>query len=85
MKKFRESKAVKNIFYGLRAASCGLIAAAGIGVVRLAFFGEKLTDFFWQGAVLAVILFFAIRKLKWHPIAFIAVSAVIGIVFGLEV
>lgn len=85
LKKFRESRTVKNVFYGLRAASCGLIAAAGVGVVRLAFFGEKITDFFWQGAILAVVLFFAIRKLKWHPIAFIAISAVIGIMFGLEI
>lgn len=84
LNKFRESKIVKNVFYGLRAASCALIASAGIGVVRLAFFGEKITDFFWQGAMLAIILFVAIRKLKWHPIAFIAISAVIGIVFGFE-
>lgn len=83
--KFKENKIVKNVFYGLRAASCALIAAAGCGVARLAFFGEQLTDFFWQGAILAVLLFFAIKKLKWHPIAFIAISAVIGIIFKFEV
>lgn len=83
--KFKENKIVKDVFYGLRAASCALIAAAGCGVAKLAFFGEKITDFFWQGAILAVILFFAIKKLKWHPIAFIAISAVIGIIFKFEV
>ena len=84
LKKFKDNKVVKNVFYGLRAASCGLIAVAGLGVARLAFFGEKMTDFFWQGAILAVILFIASKKLKWHPIAFIAISALIGIVFQFE-
>lgn len=84
LKKFKDNKVVKNVFYGLRAASCALIAVAGLGVARLAFFGEKMTDFFWQGAILAVILFIASKKLKWHPIAFIAISALIGIVFQFE-
>ncbi|MDY3928364.1 MAG: chromate transporter [Clostridia bacterium] len=84
LNKFKESKLVKNIFYGLRAASCALIASAGIGVAKLAFLGSKITDFFWQGALLAVIMYFAIKKLKWHPIAFIAISAAIGIIFKFE-
>ncbi len=85
LKKFKDNPIVKNIFYGLRAASCALIAVAGLGVARLAFFGEQLSDFFWQGAVLAIILYFAIRKLKWHPVAFIAISAIIGIIFKFEI
>lgn len=84
LNKFRESKVVKDTFYGLRAASCALISAAGFGVLRLALFGEKITDFFWQGAVLGIILYFAIKKLKWHPVAFIALSALVGIVFKFE-
>lgn len=83
--KFKESKTVKNVFYGLRAASCALILTAGLGVAKLAFFGEKLTDFFWQGGILAVALYFAIKKLKWHPIAFIAISAILGIIFKFEI
>jgi len=84
LKKFKDSIVVKNVFYGLRAASCALIAVAGLGVARLAFFGEKMTEFFWQGALLAVALFIASKKLKWHPVAFIAISALIGIVFKFE-
>ena len=45
---------------------------------------EKMTEFFWQGAILAVVLFFATKKLKWHPIVFIAISALVGIVFKFE-
>ncbi len=81
--KFKENKLVKSVFYGLRAASCALIAVAGCGVAKIAFFkGEMaVSTFFWQGAILAVLLFVATKKLKWHPIAFIAISAVIGIIF----
>jgi len=81
--KFKNSKAVKDIFYGLRAASCGLIAVAGIGVAKIAFFSEH--QFFWQGGILAVLLFIGTRKFKWHPIVFIAISAMIGIIFKFEI
>ena len=83
--KFKESAAVKNVFYGLRAASCALIAVAGVGVAKLAFFGETFCDFFWQGAILAVLIFIATKKLKWHPIVFIAISALVGIIFKFQV
>ncbi len=83
--KFKNSKTVKDIFYGLRAASCGLIAVAGVGVAKIAFFGEQLTDFFWQGGILAILLLIGTRKLKWHPIAFIAISALVGIIFKFEI
>lgn len=85
LSRFRESKIVKDVFYGLRAASTALIAVAGLGVARLAFFGEKLTDFFWEGAILAIILFFAVKKLKWHPIVFIGISALVGMIFQFEI
>ena len=85
LSKFRDSKIVKDVFYGLRAASTALIAVAGLGVARLAFFGEKMTEFFWQGAILAVVLFFATKKLKWHPIVFITISAIIGVIFKFEI
>ena len=85
LKKFKDNEIVKNVFYGLRAASCALIAAAGLGVVKIAFFGETIKEFFWQGAIMAVILYFAIKKLKWHPVVFIAISAIVGIVFKFQI
>ncbi len=85
LKKFKDNEIVKNVFYGLRAASCALIAAAGLGVVKIALFGETIREFFWQGAIMAVILYFAIKKLRWHPIVFIAISAIIGIVFKFQI
>ncbi len=83
LNKFKTNKIVQDVFYGLRAASCALIAVAGLGVARLAFFGESFNSFLWQGAILALLLFVATKKLKWHPIIFIAISALVGIIFHL--
>ena len=79
--KFKNSKLVENVFYGLRAASCALIAVAGVGVAKLAFFGETFSSFNYKGAILAAVIFFAMKKVKWHPVVFIAISAVVGILF----
>lgn len=87
--RFRESRYVNAAFYGLRPASIAMISAAGINVVRIALinipsFLESRNLFnliIWKAAILAVILFFGRKKLKLHPVLFIAFSAVIGIIF----
>ena len=90
LERFRSSKVVGDAFYGLRPAVTGLIAAAGIGVVKVAMFHLDLYQ--QTGAIMDLIdvkkiilfaaAFIGIKKLKWHPVAFIAISAVIGIVFA---
>lgn len=46
LKKFRDNRYVNSAFYGLRPASVGLIAAAGFGIILIAFFGvERISDF----------------------------------------
>ncbi len=92
--KFRKSKYVDAAFYGLRPASVGLIAAAGINIILIAFFSaEDIFSLFenfhldWRHLVLAVIILAGTRWIpkvkKLHPICFIAFSAIIGIVFKL--
>ena len=94
LKAFRENRYVDAGFYGLRPCSVGLIAAAGVLVVKLALFNTELyastgaiADLFnFKALILAVVLVVAtrcIKKLKGlHPIVFILASAVIGIVFS---
>lgn len=90
LNKFRTS-AVDSVFYGLRPASVGLIAAAGFEVVKISLFnlGVKVSGFLeyfnFKSILLAVILFFAMKKYKLHPLIYIAISAVIGIVFNFSV
>ncbi len=87
---FKNSKYVKHAFYGLRPASAGLIAAAGLSVLFAnMFLGDKiaLAFFNWKGLVLAIVLWIftnLIKKTKnLHPIIFIAASAVVGVVFSM--
>ena len=89
LKKFNENKIVQNAFFGLRPASTALIDSAGYSVVKISFFTfdkynltHKLIDLISiKAVVLSIILFFAIRKFKKHPVVYLAASAIIGIIF----
>lgn len=92
LQKFRHSRIVENAFYGLRPASTGLIAAAGLSVFPLALMNTTsfslsgLPDAVkWPAVLLAVALLIFTNWVKptkkLHPIIFIGISAVIGIVF----
>ena len=92
LKKFRESRGVDAVFYGIRPASTALIAAAlaevcSIALLNLNAFsdGGGMTALFqWKGILLAVIVFLCLQVgplKKLHPIVFIGASAVVGAVF----
>ena len=86
------NKYVQNAFYGLRPASTCLIAAAGLSVLSLVLLHKdafaasgKITDLISIRSIvlLAVLYYFTAvcKKTKGlHPVAFIAASAVIGVV-----
>jgi len=92
LQKFRQSRVVDGVFSGLRPASTGLIAAAGLSVAQIALLtGAAWTGWNslaaiinWKGVILAAAVFVcmqvkALKKL--HPIVYIAAAAVIGVVF----
>ena len=89
LNKFKESKLVQDIFYGLRPASTGLIIAAGLGVAKVAllhlnnFIDTKniFNLFNYKAILLAVVLYLNMNKKDLHPILVVVISAVIGIVF----
>ncbi len=86
--KFQSSRAVQRGLGGLRPASVGLVAAAGFGILEIALslnLTAEITAWMdWKSlvlmAVLAVLYHF---KKKWHPIVFIGLGAVAGVVLGL--
>ena len=90
LEKFRGSKLVDAAFYGLRPAVTGLIAAAGISVVKVAMFHFDLyrqtgvlTDAFdLKKIIFFVAAFAAIKKFKLHPVVYIACAAVVGILLS---
>lgn len=91
---FKDSKIVQSAFYGLRPASTGLIAAAGWSVVLISLIHVDLykqtnefADLFdIKAIILAVILYIftqCVKKTKGlHPVVFLAVSALVGILFN---
>lgn len=88
--KFKESAYVKAIFYGLRPASTGLIAAAGVSVAKLtlldmsALLARDLVHAFRLPYIaMAAILFLLMKRFPKHPAFYIALAAVAGIVFRL--
>lgn len=90
LKNFKDNRYVNHAFYGLRPASTGLIAAAGISVIASTLLCMNSltvlpTTVNWKGMILAAILFvltnFVKPTKKLHPIVFIGASAVVGIVF----
>lgn len=90
LERFRGSKLVNDAFYGLRPAVTGLIAAAGISVVKVSMFhfdlyqqtGAILDLFDFKKLIYFALVFVAIKKFKKHPIVYIAASAVVGLVLA---
>ena len=91
LKKFRESRGVDAVFYGIRPASTALIAAALAEVCAIALLDLNAVSagggvaglFHWKAIVLAAAVFLCLQVKplkKLHPIVFIAASAVVGAV-----
>lgn len=89
LKRFRESTLVESAFYGLRPASAALIAAAGWSVAKISLLhlgaGSLAAVFQWKAIALAVAVWLLTnvvrRTQNWHPLAFIALSALVGVAF----
>ena len=91
---FRQNKYVDAAFYGLRPCSVGLIAAAGLLVVKIALFdvelyrqtGVLMKLFNIKAILLAAVLIVLTRYVKplkkLHPVFFILGSAAVGALFS---
>lgn len=94
LERFRGNKYVDAVFYGLRPCSVGLIAAAGLLVVKISLLnldlfkstGRFADVFNFKAIVLGAILIVLTRYVKktkgLHPIVFIAASALVGALFS---
>ena len=88
LQKFRQSKAVDAVFYGLRAASVALITAALLQVAKIALLFHQSPGaasaelFYWPAIVLAAVIFVLVKytPLKnLHPICFLALGGRVGV------
>ena len=92
---FRTNKYVDAAFYTLHPASTGLIAAAGWSVFALVLVNldayrasYQLADLFqWKNLILFAVIWVLTNLVKplkkLHPVVFLALAAVVGIVFRL--
>ncbi len=91
LSKFKSSKLVQYIFYGLRPASVALITYALYKLITPLVLNTELfktsgifIDLFnLKNILIAVVLFIMVKKHKAHPLFFIALSAIIGILLKL--
>lgn len=95
LEKFQNSKYVEAVFYALRPASVGLIAAAGaivvsITLINIGAYKESglIYEFFNYKAILLAILIWILSRFwkftkKLHPVFFIFISAALGILLNL--
>ena len=85
LQKFKDNKIVKNVFYGLRAAVVGMLAVSLLTVVKTTFLipdaATILASIEWIKLAVFAVVFFLVMKFKKHPILYIALGAVAGIVF----
>ncbi len=91
-RKFKENPLVENAFYGVRPVVAGMIASSALLLVQQGLLNGAVPEFTgllrWLSQIWAlvdfkaVILFAAVlvcvRRLKLHPIIFIAASGVLG-------
>ncbi|MCH3917208.1 MAG: chromate transporter [Spirochaetia bacterium] len=82
LERFRDNKFVNYAFYGLRATVIALIGYACSQVFVLAILdGNRVRPI--EAGMFAVMLFLIVKFKKVHPIIWIAIAAVLGIVLKL--
>lgn len=90
LERFRENRYVQNAFYGIRPAVVGMIASVALdmfltSVLRID--GSALTQFLanfdWRCPVLFFAFLFASRKWKLHPIFYIVIAGMLGVLLKL--
>ncbi|MBQ8588315.1 MAG: chromate transporter [Clostridia bacterium] len=84
--KFKDNRIVSGCMTGLKSAVIGLIAAALFSMASAVFFPNGLKTFDIYDIAVSAAIFVSMTYLgfkKLHPIAIIAVSAILGIIFCL--
>jgi chromate transporter len=84
--RYRENRVTQSVFRGLRPASAALIASACFSLIMTALeTGRSGGSFISYSNITAICLAAALvaarRRIKAHPILFIAASAIAGIIF----
>lgn len=77
--KFKEKQVVQHAFWGIRPVVAGLIGAAGVEVAKVALWHEGQIDV--KAWLILACFLMVITKWKKHPIVYIILGGVVGILF----
>lgn len=90
LNKFQSNKYVKNAFAGLRPAVVGLLFVASIAIFKVTFFTEQAKTFMgyanaidYKAVIMFAVLLFGVFKFKKHPVVYIGIGAVLGILLNI--
>ncbi len=89
--KFKENKYIQGILTGLRPTSAALIAVACVGILKLVLFKGQICILNFHLSLIpniinlkalgfGIILYMLMKKSKFHPIFWIIISGVIGVI-----
>ena len=85
LQKFRQNSLVEKTFFCLRPATIGLLLVSLISMMTPLFFnfaGSGILEVFnFEKIILFALLLFGILKFKKHPIVYLGIGALIGIIF----
>ncbi len=86
LQKFKENKYVKYLFYGLRAAVAGLLFLSVMNVFIQNFTIAGTVNIWnkidYKKLALFAVLVFMVFKLKKHPLLYISIGAIAGMLFS---
>ncbi|MDR1420207.1 MAG: chromate transporter [Treponema sp.] len=84
---FKTNRVVAAVFRGLRPAAAGLLAAAAFSALRIPLYNSGFTVWYeilkWRECVLFAVIFILVRRLKMHPVFYIAAAGAVGAALGL--
>jgi chromate transporter len=87
LQSLKKNKITESVFSGLRPAATGLLSAAGLNVWRLAMYNPDSTIWYqmirWREGLVCLAIFLLIVKFKSHPIIYISLGAVAGVLLYL--
>jgi len=87
LQSLKENRIATAVFSGLRPAAAGLLCAAAWGALRLALYNSDGTVWYesvkWREGLICMAIFLLVVKFKRHPVVYVALGAVIGMVLGL--
>jgi chromate transporter len=87
LKTFKESAIVTRLFSGFRPAAAGLLSAAGFSAIALSLYNPQAQVWYelirLREAVLFLVIFVLVFKLKKHPVVYILAAGAAGAALGL--